>query len=106
MPPLAFVVQEHLERFLYSGDVPWTTALEPSFLLGLALQLPFALAALLVAWLLDSVAHALGRALAESPPSVLFPIFVPDPVRITEAPRVAGLARGYGERAPPFLRRP
>ncbi len=106
LPPLAFVVQEHLERLLYSGDVPWTAALEPSFLFGLALQLPFALAALLIAWLLDSVAHVVGRAIAASPPSLIFPVFVPDPVRVTAAPRAAGLARGYGERAPPLLRRP
>jgi hypothetical protein len=105
LPPLAFVVQEHLERLLYSGEVPWTVGLEPSFLFGLALQLPFALAALLIAWLLDSVAHVVGRALAASAPSVRFPL-VPIPVRATGAPRVVGLARGYGERAPPHLRRP
>ena len=48
--------------------VPWTTAFEPSFLVGLALQLPSALAALLLAWVLDSVAHAIGHALSESRP--------------------------------------
>ncbi len=106
LPPLAFVVQEHLERFLSSGEVPWTAALQPSFLLGLALQLPFALAALLLAWALDSVAHAVGRALAAFTPSLVFAPFVPHPVRVVAAPTPIGLARGYGARAPPSLRRP
>jgi hypothetical protein len=105
LPPVAFVVQEVLERFVHGGHVPWTTAIQPSFLIGLALQLPFALAALLLAWALDSAARAIGDALA-APPRPAFQIFVPAPVRSSAAPRPAGLARGYGERAPPLLRRP
>jgi hypothetical protein len=103
LPPLAFVVQEFLERFIHAGHVPWTTAFEPAFLFGLAFQLPFALAALLLAWALDSAARAVGRALAASPRPI-FPAFVPVPVRVAAAPRPTGLARGYGERAPPYLR--
>jgi hypothetical protein len=105
LSPAAFVVQEHVERVVHSGQMPWTAALQPSFLVGLALQLPFALAALLIAWALDSVAHAVGRALAAAPPRPLLPVFVPLPAHVTAAPRPAGLARGYGERAPPLLRR-
>ena len=60
LPLVAFVVQEHVERLVYTGQIPWTAVLEPSFLVGLALQLPFALAALLVAWALDSAARAVG----------------------------------------------
>ena len=101
--PLAFVIQEFLERFIHAGDVPLTLVLQPVFLIGLALQLPFALAALLVAWALDSVAHAVGRALAASA-TPAFPLFVPAPIRVVAAPRPAGLARGYGERAPPLPR--
>ena len=103
LPPFAFVVQEFLERLIHSGHVPWTTAFEPAFLFGLAFQLPFALAALLLAWALDSAARAVGRALAAAPQPI-FPGFVPVPVRVVAAPRPAGLARGYGERAPPYLR--
>lgn len=103
LPPFAFVVQEFLERFIHSGHVPWTTVFEPAFLFGLALQLPFALAALLVAWVLDSAARAVGQALAAIPQPT-FSTFVPVPVRVVAAPRPAGLARGYGERAPPFPR--
>jgi hypothetical protein len=105
LPPAAFVAQELIEVFLHTGQVPWTTVIQPAFLIGLALQLPFALAALLLAWALDSAAHAIGDALA-SLPRPAFHVLVPVPVRVPGAPRVSGLARGYGERAPPLLRRP
>ena len=105
LPPVAFIVQELLERFVHGGHVPWTTVVQPSFLIGLALQLPFALAALLLAWALDSAARAIGDALASSRRPA-FQILVPATVHSTTAPRPAGLARGYGERAPPLLRRP
>jgi hypothetical protein len=105
LPPVAFVVQEFLERFVHGGHVTWTTAIQPSFLIGLALQLPFALAALLLAWALDSAARAIGDAFA-SPQRPAFEVFVPAPVRSSAVPRPAGLARGYGERAPPLPRRP
>lgn len=106
LPLVAFVVQEHVERLVHAGQMPWTAALEPTFLVGLALQLPFALAALLVAWALDSVAHAVGLALASPEPRPVLSAFVLAPASVTAAPRLVGLARGYGERAPPFLRRP
>lgn len=106
LPLVAFVVQEHVERLVYTGQIPWTAVLEPSFLVGLALQLPFALAALLVAWALDSVARAVGLALASSAPRPVLSAFVPAPASVPAPPRLVGLARGYGERAPPFLRRP
>ena len=103
LPPIAFVIQEFLERFIHSGHVPWMTVFEPAFLFGLAVQLPFALAALLLAWALDSAARAVGQALATMPQPT-FSTFVPVPVRVVAAPPPAGLARGYGERAPPFHR--
>lgn len=101
LSPLAFTTQEILERLAHTGQAPWTLPLQPAFLLGLALQLPFALAALLAAWLLDSAARAIGRALGAAP-ALVFPTFVPQPVRVAAAPRPSGLARGYGERAPPL----
>src|SRR5262245_16153509 len=105
LPSIAFVVQEFTERLLHTGQIPWSLVGQPAFLLGLALQLPFALAALLIAWALDSGARAVGRALRDLPRSG-FESFVPEPVRVVVAPRAAGLARGYGERAPPLARRP
>jgi hypothetical protein len=103
LSPLAFVVQELLERLVHTGHFPLTTVFQPAFLFGLALQMPFALAALLITRALDSAARAVGRALAARPHQI-FPAFVPVPVRVAAAPRPAGLARGYGERAPPYLR--
>lgn len=105
LPPIAFVTQEFVERILHTGQVPWTVVVQPAFLLGLAFQLPFALAALLIAWALDSAARAIGRALRELPQPA-FQICVPEPVRVVAVPRTVGLARGYGERAPPFARWP
>lgn len=64
VPPLAFVLQEHLERALHDGFFPASALLQPTFLVGLALQLPFALLALAVARLLARTAAALGRLLA------------------------------------------
>ena len=105
LPPVAFVAQEVTERLVHTGQIPWTVVLQPAFLIGLALQLPFALAALLLAWALDFAARAVGGALA-SLPRLTFEVEVPRPVLVTARPRVAGLARGYAERAPPLLRRP
>ena len=105
LSPAAFMAQELIERFAHTGQVSLTIFVQPAFLTGLVLQLPFALAALLLAWALDSAARTVGQALA-SAPRPTFQVFVPSPVRISAAPRPAGLARGYGERAPPLLRRP
>jgi hypothetical protein len=105
LPPAAFVVQEHVERLVHSGEIPWTASIQPSFLLGLALQLPFALAALLIAWALESFAHAVGCALAAPELRPRFPVFAPRPAYVAATPRPGGLARGYGERAPPLLGR-
>src|SRR5688572_1968833 len=60
LPGAAFVLQEHLERLLHSGTLPM---LEPTFAVGLAVQLPFGLATLLIARLLQSLARAVGIAL-------------------------------------------
>jgi CDP-diglyceride synthetase len=105
LPPIAFVVQEFSERFVHTGQAQWTLVVQPAFLLGLAFQLPFALAALLIAWALDTAARAVGRVFRDLP-TPEFQAFVPQPARVVAVPRTAGLARGYGERAPPFSRRP
>lgn len=41
--PLTFAFQEHAERFVHDGQFPWTAALEPTFIVGLALQIPTSL---------------------------------------------------------------
>jgi hypothetical protein len=102
VPPLAFVLQEHLERAFHDDAFPLEALTQPSFAVGLALQVPFALLAVALARLLAHGAEALGRLLATKPRVAarraadgLSP-FVP-----TSAPRIAG--RG---RAPPLLARP
>ncbi len=100
--PVVFAAQEHLERLAHDGAIPWSTALQGTFLAGLALQLPFALAAYLLARLLLSMARALGRRLIDRAPPRSAPVPEPAFPRIQpRAPRVAALALGYGERGPP-----
>ena len=69
--PLAYTLQEHVER-LAAGQDGWATALAPTFLVGLALQLPFALLGLWLARRLTVLALAVGSALrrpAAPPPA-------------------------------------
>lgn len=67
LPPLAFWSQELAERLLNAEAFPFQAALEPRFLLGLLLQLPFGLLALLVARALLGVVGRIARALAPRP---------------------------------------
>ena len=46
--PAGFVCQEHVERLVHTGELPWLLT-TPSFLVGLALQAPVALLCVLVA---------------------------------------------------------
>jgi hypothetical protein len=105
LPLVAFTVQEHLERWLYSGVVPWHEVAAPTFLPGLALQLPFGAAAYLVARLLLRVAERLGLALAPAPPPR--PKFSPlpgvAPASVPEPPRAPLISRGLAKRGPPLL---
>jgi hypothetical protein len=105
LPPLGFALQEYVEHYTRHSEIVWMTALEPAFVAGLTMQLPFAL-------LVALVAHALGRlaervatliAASEAPRLVLaVPLFVV-PAAI-DVPRAPTLARGYAGRAPPLLR--
>jgi hypothetical protein len=72
LPPLAFALQEVLELSLHTGTLGWRAVLAPTFLPGLALQLPFALAAYAAARLLLRAAVRLGRLLAARPRLVAF----------------------------------
>lgn len=101
--PAVFFVQEHLERALSGSDAPWLAAGDRTFLLGLALQLPFALLAYVAARLLVRVALAI---LGSSPPRRRR-----RPASETWRPRstlCSGsvlLAFGRGSRGPPSLTR-
>ena len=63
LPMLCFTLQELLERRLASSSFPWWMVLQPTFRVGLLLQLPFGLAAYLMAKLLLRAADRVGRAL-------------------------------------------
>ena len=102
MPLLAFVVQEFLERWLAGGSFPWWMILQPTFRIGLLLQLPFGLLAYLVARLLLGVAGDVGSALRRLADSA-----TPLGVRATWSPfelaqvRLPALAHGRTSRGPP-----
>jgi hypothetical protein len=105
LPPLGFVLQEHIERYGRHGAVEWTTAAEPAFLVGLALQLPFALLAAIVAFALGRLAERVAALIATAgalarPLVGLLTLTVPDSASLAPAPI---LARGYAGRAPPRL---
>jgi hypothetical protein len=107
LPLVAFTVQEHLERWLYSGVVPWHEVAAPTFLPGFLLQLPFGAAAFVAARLLLRTAERLGRALAPARPLRSRPL--PSPLRAPapapELSRQRLISRGLAKRGPPLLLR-
>ena len=98
-PPLGFALQEHVERALHH-DTILLAALEPTFVAGLLLQLPFALVALLAARALFAAAAAVARHLGSPPRPRLAPdasLALPGTVWIPTSPTVIG-----AQRAPPL----
>jgi hypothetical protein len=111
LPPAGFAVQEHVERLIATGSVPLDIVAQPTFLVGLALQLPFALAALLLTRALYSIAFGLGHAMAAT--LTVGPMLrCAVPLRPALRPASATLASpsllalGHGQRAPPAKERP
>jgi len=100
LPVLGFVFQEHLERLVAWGDLPLAAVTEPTFLVGLLLQLPFALAALVVARALSRAAEALGRALRTPPRRSARPRDARRPV-VALLPNAPRLAAAHSGRGPP-----
>jgi hypothetical protein len=64
LAPAIFIAQEHFERLAHDGVFPTSLLVEKTFLLGLALQVPFALVAYAVARLLLGVTRAVAHLLA------------------------------------------
>lgn len=104
LPLLAYSSQELIERLLHAESVPFDAALEPRFLLGLALQVPFAAVAFLLGWLLLRVGERLLRLLGERPVRSLRPhaLVLPAPSALV-FPRIRPLSRGHPLRGPPLL---
>ena len=106
LPPLAFAVQEHVERLLHTGVFPWHEAGTPTFVPGLGLQLPFALLAYVAARLLLRTAERAGRAVARvAPPRprLAAPVALATPAAEPRRPRVPLISRGLAKRGPPLL---
>jgi hypothetical protein len=93
----AFAGQEHAERLVHTGELPWLVT-RPVFLLGLALQVPVALAVWLLARLLLRVRPA-RRPHPPRVPALLLAL----PSRTIAAAPVPALPRRPGRGPPPFL---
>jgi hypothetical protein len=105
LPPLGFVVQEHVEELVRSGSLSGDLITDPTFVTGLALQLPFAVAALLLCRGLYALGYGLGRFLARrlavaTRVQSQAPSVHRRPVSVTLIPPSV-LASGHGSRAPP-----
>jgi hypothetical protein len=90
----AFVAQEHLERLAHTGELPLLVD-RPVFLLGLVLQVPFAVAAWLVARALISVAGSSPRRTVRRFSALLLPLSI-FPTGVPRARVAVGLAAPRG----------
>lgn len=105
LPPIAFTVQEFLERWLLVHHVPWWMFEQPTFRIGLLLQLPFALVAYLVARALLGAARTAGEAVASTlaAPALAFELPIVPRLQPALARRMRPVALGWGVRGPPVL---
>jgi hypothetical protein len=105
LPVFGFALQEYIERWLDWGFLPWYAALQPTFLIGIALQLPFGALAYIAARLLLRTAKELGRRFAGvSPPRPRLgecPLLLPAAQALPPLPSL--LSRRLGRRGPPLL---
>jgi hypothetical protein len=97
LAPLGFAAQEHLERLLHTGHLPFLLT-SPTFLLGLALQLPVAAACVFVVHRVLGTLPACRRRGPPLPAWAWLPLT--DSPRLV--PRAAYRPRATG-RAPPRL---
>ena len=61
--PVAFALQEVLERYAHDGRLRWELVVSAPFVLGLATQVPFALLAAAIAYALATAAHGVAQAI-------------------------------------------
>jgi hypothetical protein len=103
LAPVAFVLQEVIERYAHDGRMHWELLVSTPFLVGLATQLPFALLAAAIGFALAITAQRIAAvvvARARRPRQVarIFLLWPP-----LDLPRRPVLARGYAGRGPPLL---
>ena len=103
VPLAGFALQEHAERFAHSGDVPWAAALESTFIVGLALQLPFAALAFIAARALLRTVVAVVAALLKQPQPAGRKRLFNRRVEGVHAAVATGLSRSLAPRGPPSL---
>ena len=103
LPLVGYTLQEFLERWLAGASFPWWFVLQPTYRVGLLLQLPFALVVYIVARLLLRAAERIGKAISIPQPriavfagSVAPGAVEPDLVR---SPQLSASCLGRG---PPF----
>ena len=101
MAPLVFTCQELFERLAHDGTLQLGTVLQPTFFVGLALQIPFAIAAFVVAWVLLRAARAVGRLFGSVAKVRRGSTVVRVPSPRIDTPRLPALALGFGTRGPP-----
>lgn len=107
VPILGFVLQEHLERLAHTGAFPTGTVLEPTFVAGLVLQLPFALLALGLAAAILRLTHTARRLVLAGEPVLRAPLpVVPAAPATPPLPRPAPAACRLAGRGPPVGRSP
>ena len=102
LAPVAFTLQELGERFAHDGQLHWQLLVSGPFLVGLVLQLPFALLAAAIAYALAGAARRIAEALESPRPRRVGTPFVPRSLSV-ELPRVRALAGGFSVRGPPQL---
>ena len=103
LAPAIFLPQEHFERLFHDGAFPWDACFSnPTFVVGLLLQLPLAFAAYLLARLLLGAVRSLGRLLVGPTRPAVPGRGLVRPTIPSAVPRVSVLARGYGSRGPPI----
>jgi hypothetical protein len=101
--PLGFLVHHHFEHLVGNPAAALGAPLGPELLVGLVLQLPFALLAYLIATALLRVADRLVVALAALRRLRALPSVRPQARQSLRRPRIALLATEAAPRAPPLL---
>ena len=106
MPIVGFVLQEHLEHLVAAREMEATFFLSQPFVVGLLLQVPFALAAMIVARLILGVVETVAtvvRTVGAAPwLRALEPVVVAIPSALHGPPPRRGLAFASAGRAPPL----
>jgi hypothetical protein len=101
LAPAIFVTQEHLERLVDESVIPWSAAFEPTFAIGLLVQLPIALGAYLLARALLRAVRTLIELLTTFGQRRQIAEPCARPAALLFVPCVPVLGLGYGSRGPP-----